>query len=142
MAHQAAGSDRSCAKKESAMSNTGLLLQKWLDEIKSDSAGPRIGVFFTHNGVVRATSRDGSPVSAMKLSCDRGRLGAVIADVEAMPGVIAARAWVNEGALAVGDDIVWALVAGDVRKNVFRAWATLSRRIKHEVTTQQEILAS
>jgi hypothetical protein len=52
------------------MSNKGLLLQEWLDEIKNDSASPRIGVFFTHNGVVPATSRGGSSVSVMELSYD------------------------------------------------------------------------
>jgi molybdopterin synthase catalytic subunit len=115
-------------------------LEEWLDDIKSCSAGSQIGVFFTHNGVVRATSRDGSAVAGMEVSCNSGRLNEVISQIEAMPGVVGARAWVNEGTLAVGDDIVWALVAGDVRKNVFRAWETLSRCIKHEVTTQREIV--
>jgi len=115
-------------------------LDEWLEEIKGSSASRNIGVFFTHNGVVRATSRDGSPVAALEISCDRRRLAELVERVETMPGVIGARAWVNEGALAVGDDIVWALVAGDVRKNVFRAWETLSRCIKHEVITQREIL--
>jgi molybdopterin synthase catalytic subunit len=121
------------------MSGMGHQLQRWLDEIKSDPASPNIGVFFTHNGVVRGTSRDGSPISAMELSCDQERVSQLIAEVEAMPGVIAARAWVNDGTLAVGDDIVWALVAGDVRRNVFEGWATLARRIKHEATVQREI---
>jgi molybdopterin synthase catalytic subunit len=121
------------------MSDLGHQMHRWLDEIKSDPASPRIGVFFAHNGVVRGTSRDGSPVSAMELACDQERVRQLIAEVETMPGVIAARAWVNEGTLAVGDDIVWALVAGDVRKNVFEGWATLSRRIKHEATIQREI---
>jgi molybdopterin synthase catalytic subunit len=117
-------------------------LEEWLNEIKTSSGSRHIGVFFTHNGVVRATSHDGSAVLAMEVVCDRGLLNQVIAQAEGMPGVIGARAWVNEGALAVGDDIVWALVAGDIRKNVFSAWGTLSRRIRHEVTTQQEILES
>jgi len=75
----------------------------------------------------------------MRVSCDRRRLEQVISQVEQMPGVVGVRAWVNEGALEVGDEIVAALVAGDVRDNAFKAWETLSRRIKHEVTTQQEI---
>jgi molybdopterin synthase catalytic subunit len=129
-------------EKESAMSRKRPPLEEWRDDIKSCPAGSQIGVFFTHNGVVRATSRDGSAVARMEVSCDNGRLDEVIAQVEAMPGVIGARAWVNEGALAVGDDIVWALVAGDIRPNVFRAWETLSRCIKHEVTTQREIVES
>jgi molybdopterin synthase catalytic subunit len=115
-------------------------LETWLEDIKSCSTGSQIGVFFTHSGVVRATSRDGSAVAGMQVSCDSRRLKEVIAHVETMPGVIGARAWVNEGALVVGDDIVWALVAGDIRRNVFKAWETLSRCIKHEVTTQHEIL--
>lgn len=117
-------------------------LEEWLDDIKSCSTGSQIGVFFTHSGVVRGTSRDGSAVAGMEVSCDSRRLDQVISQIEGMPGVVGARAWVNEGALAVGDDIVWALVAGDVRMNVFRAWETLSRCIKHEVTTQHEILES
>ncbi len=124
------------------MSDLAPELQVWVSEIKNDPTSPRIGVFFSHNGVVRSTSRDGSAVSAMELECNHGRLDEVIAQVEAMPGVIAVRAWVNEGRLTVGDDIVWALVAGDVRKNVFRAWETLARRIKHEATIQREILES
>jgi molybdopterin synthase catalytic subunit len=124
------------------MSNEHPSLQQWLDDIKSSSASPGVGVFFAHNGVVRATSRDGSPVLAMEVSCNRGRLNEVIAQVEAMPGVVGARAWVNEGPLAVGDDIVWALVAGDVRRNVLSAWETLARRIRHEATTHREITES
>jgi molybdopterin synthase catalytic subunit len=115
-------------------------LGDWLGEIKDCVARPRIGVLFTHAGVVRATSRDGSVVAGMEVSCDGERLAQVVSQVEAMPGIVGVRAWVNEGRLAVGDDIVWALVAGDVRENVFRAWETLSRRIKHEVTRQREIL--
>jgi molybdopterin synthase catalytic subunit len=70
------------------------------------------------------------------------RLQQVIEQVQAMPGIIGVRAWVNEGSLRVGDDIVWALVAGNIRTNVFAAWETLSWRIKHEVTTQREVLLS
>jgi molybdopterin synthase catalytic subunit len=117
-------------------------LETWLDEIKRCSGSRRIGVFFTHTGVVRATSRDGLPVEAMEVSCDHERLSEIVAQVETMPGVVAVRAWVNEGVLAVGDDIVWALVAGDIRKNVFGAWETLSRAIRYEVTTQRDILES
>ena len=122
------------------MSKTGPLLQEWFDEIKNGSASARIGIFFIHNGVVRGTSREGLPVSALEISCDSERLSRLVAEAEAMPGVVAARAWVNEGTLAVGDDMTCALVAGDVRKNVFKVWETLARRIKHEAMTQREIL--
>jgi molybdopterin synthase catalytic subunit len=100
------------------MSKARPSLEAWLDEIKRDSGNRGIGIFFIHTGVVRDTTRDGSAVSGLEVSCDRERLGEVIAQVEAMPGVAGARAWINEGTLAVGEDFICALVAGDVRKNV------------------------
>lgn len=122
------------------MNNKRPSLETWLDEIRSTSDGKEIGIFFIHNGVVRGTTREGVPVSALDISCDHERLAKTIAAVEDMPGVVAARAWVNEGALTVGEDMICALVAGDIRKNVFRGWETLVRRIKSEVIVASETL--
>ncbi len=114
-------------------------LQTWLDEIKSGPDGARIGMYLVHNGVVRGTTRDGSPVTGMDLSHDRGRLAEVIEQVEARQGVIATRVWVNEGRLSIGDDIMYALVAGDIRDNVFSGLQELVRLIKTEVVKEWEI---
>ena len=122
------------------MSNQRPSLQIWLDEIKADSTGPSIGIFFIHNAVVRGSTRDGCRMAGLDGSCEREGLARAVADAESMPGVVAARAWVNEGELKVGDDMIYALVAGDVRKNVFGCWQTLVRRIKAEVITAREIL--
>jgi molybdopterin synthase catalytic subunit len=96
-------------------------------------------MYLVHNGVVRGTARDGTAVSGMDLSYDREHLEAVIRQVEARPGVVAVRAWVNEGTLAVGDDIMCALVAGDIRENVFSGLEELVRLIKTEVVAEREI---
>jgi molybdopterin synthase catalytic subunit len=122
------------------MSDARPSLEAWLGEIKGDRGSRGIGIFFMHNGVVRGTTRDGSTVSGLDVSYDRKRLDEVVVQVAAMPGVVAVRAWVNEGALAVGDDMIYALVAGDVRKNVFAGWRTLVGLIKSEVVTEHEIL--
>lgn len=122
------------------MTNVRPSVEAWLDEIKGAPGSPAIGMFLIHNGVVRAVTRDGSAVSGLYLSYDRRRLDEVIAQVEGMPGVVAARAWINEGTLNVGDDMIYALVAGDVRPNVFGGWRTLVRLIKSDVVTQREIL--
>lgn len=114
-------------------------VEKWLEEVKHSSDASRIGMCLVHNGVVRGTARDGSPVAAMELACDRLRLDEVLADVAAMPGVAVVRAWVNEGRLAVGDDIMLALVAGDIREHVFEALQELVRRIKTEIVREREI---
>lgn len=122
------------------MNNGYPSLQTWLDEIKNESKSKEIGIFFIHNGVVRGTTREGVAVAGLDISYDRRRLDEALAEVEDMPGVVAARAWINEGTLSVGDDMIYALVAGDIRKNVFRGWETLVRRIKSEVVAASEIL--
>lgn len=113
-------------------------IDSWLSEIKSSPDSARVGMYLVHNGVVRGTARDGSPVSGMELSYDAERLNEVLAAVAARPGVVAVRAWVNEGSLAVGDDIMFALVAGDVRENVFAGLQELVRLIKTEVVGEFE----
>ena len=74
----------------------------------------------------------------MDLSCDRDHLLEVVTRIEAMPGVVALRVWVNEGRLVIGDDIMRVLVAGDIRENVFAALQELVRLIKTECVSEQE----
>ena len=95
-------------------------------------------MYLIHNGVVRGTARDGSVVTGMELTYDHVHLQEVIDEVEAMPGIVAVRAWVNEGNLSVGDDIMLALVAGDIRENVFGGLQQLVRLIKTEVVKEFE----
>jgi molybdopterin synthase catalytic subunit len=114
-------------------------LQTWLDEIKSGPDRARIGMYLIHNGVVRGTARDGSAVTGMDLSYDRARLAEVIEEVEARRGVVAVRVWINEGRLDIGDDIMYALVAGDIRDNVFGGLQELVRLVKTEVVKEWEI---
>jgi molybdopterin synthase catalytic subunit len=121
------------------MHHTAPSLQTWLDEIKSGTNASRIGMYLVHNGVVRGTARDGSPVTGMDLSYDSGRLADVIEEVEARPGVFAVRVWLNEGRLSIGDDIMYALVAGDIRDNVFGGLQELVRLVKTEVVKEWEI---
>jgi molybdopterin synthase catalytic subunit len=96
-------------------------------------------MYLVHNGVVRGTARDGSAVSGMNLSYDPRRLEQVIEQIEARPGVVAARAWINEGTLAVGDDIICTLVAGDTREHVFSGLTEFIGLIKAEVVAEWEI---
>ena len=69
----------------------------------------------------------------MRLDVDRDRLAEVLADAASWPGILAVRAWVNEGDLTVGDDIMKVLVAGDIREHVFAALQRLVGLIKDEV---------
>lgn len=113
--------------------------ETWLDEIKSSPESARIGMYLMHNGVVRGAARDGTPVSGMDLSYDAERLRTIVAEIEARPGVVAVKVWVNQGRLAVGDDIMRVLLAGDIRENVFGALQELVRLVKTECVKEWEI---
>ena len=115
-------------------------LEAWLEEVKREPGAARIGMYLAHNGVVRGTSRDGTPVSGMDLACDHQRLRAVVEEIERRPGVVTVRVWVNEGRLAVGDDIMLVLVGGDIRENVIGALQELVRLIKTEVVKERELV--
>jgi molybdopterin synthase catalytic subunit len=114
-------------------------IDSWLQELKSHEDAARIGMYLIHNGVVRGTARDGSVVNGMELSYDRQRLSDAVDAALAMPGIVCARAWINEGNLRVGDDIMYALVAGDIRENVIGALQEFVRTIKTEVVVEREV---
>jgi len=117
-------------------------LDGWLSEIKAATGGDGVGIFLMHNGVVRATSKaNGLDVAGMEISYDREILAEAVAEAEAMPGVAGVRVWINEGRLAVGDDMVYALVAGDVRTNVLPAWTNLVKTMREKVYLKREVLA-
>jgi len=113
-------------------------LDAWLAELKASDDFSSTGMFLAHNGVVRAASRDGRPVTGMRLAVDRDRLAEILQTATLMDGVTHARAWVNEGELAIGDDIMYVIVGGDIRDNVFGALQALVGMIKTEVVTEDE----
>jgi molybdopterin synthase catalytic subunit len=121
------------------MSESKPQFENWLNEIKSGPEAARIGMYLMHNGVVRGTTRDGKPVTGMDLSYDRERLDGIVAEIRARPGVVAVKVWINEGRLAVGDDIMQVLVGGDIRENVFGALQEMVRLVKTECVKEWEI---
>ena len=56
----------------------------------------------------------------------------------AMDGIFYVRAWLNEGELAVGDDIMFVLVGGDIRPHVIDALQHLVGRLKSECVSEVE----
>jgi len=115
---------------------------RWVADVKAGPGAAGIGMVLVHRGVVRGTSRSGEPVGGMQLSVDRERLDEVLAAARTWPGIVAVRAWLNEGRLAVGDDIMAVLVAGDIRENVFGGLQRLVGRLKTEVVTEREVSPS
>ena len=118
----------------------------WLKEAKAHESAPRIGMYLTHNGIVResnkASVRNGEAerkVKGMLFSYDEEKLNSVIADARAMAGIYYIRVWLNEGELKTGDDIMYVLIGGDIRPRVVDCLQYLVGRIKNECVVETEI---
>ncbi|MCX5854720.1 MAG: molybdenum cofactor biosynthesis protein MoaE [Deltaproteobacteria bacterium] len=107
-------------------------------KIKAHPEYHNAGMILCHNGVVRATSRDGKPVTELDVMVDRNRLAEIIAEIKKRPGIVEALAEVREGKLKIGEDVMMIVVAGDFRENVFSALMDAVNAIKKDVTRKTE----
>ncbi|MCX7636079.1 MAG: molybdenum cofactor biosynthesis protein MoaE, partial [Syntrophales bacterium] len=49
---------------------------------------PKVGMILCHNGVVRATSRDGLRVSSVTVAVNYTRLATLVAEMKKRPGIV------------------------------------------------------
>lgn len=115
------------------------MIDRWIEEIRKHERRDEIGMILVHNGIVRATSRDGRAVKGMILTYDKEKLESIINSVKEKEGIVEIKVWINEGHLKIGDDIMKVLVAGSLRTNVIPALQELVGRIKNEVVNEEEI---
>ncbi len=115
------------------------MIEQWINEIKRGSDFKDLGMILVHNGMVRATSKDGKPVKGMRLSYDSGKLSSLLDELGKRDSIVTIKVWLNEGLLKVGDDIMYALVAGKFRTSVIPVLEELVSRIKKEIVSEEEI---
>ena len=135
-----------CKIKETNISN-GPSIDQWLKEAKIDVNADRIGMYLTHNGVVRRTAKSlvrendlgAKDVKGMLFSYDKEKLTQIVNETKMLEGIYYVRAWLNEGKLEVGDDLMYVLIGGDIRPNVTNALDYIVGRIKSECVTEKEI---
>jgi molybdopterin synthase catalytic subunit len=110
-----------------------------IDTIKKHPDYPRAGMILCHNGVVRDTSRDGRKVSGLTLSVDHEKLRRVIETYKKKPGIVEILVEIaGNRNLAVGDDVMLLVVAGDIRENVITVLGDTLNAIKTTVTQKTE----
>lgn len=122
-------------------------MDEWLKEAKADESAAKIGMYLTHNGVVRQTAKaqvregekDTQPVTGMIFSYDKEKVNEVMEETYKMDGVYYIRVWLNEGELQVGDDIMYVLIGGDIRPHVVDGLQYLVGRIKNECVVEKEL---
>jgi len=114
-------------------------LQTMIDTMKNRADYDRAGMILAHNGVVRGTSRDGRKVSGLRVAVNHDRLAAILEKNRRAPGIIDIQVWINEDRdLSVGDDVMFLVVAGDIRERVISSLETTLNEIKSTVTSKTE----
>ncbi len=121
-------------------------MDAWLAEAKAHESAPKIGMYLTHNGIVRQSAKakvrygaeDTKPVTGMYFSYDQEKVDSVIAETYKMEGIYYIKVWLNEGELNVGDDIMYVLIGGDIRPRVVDALQYLVGRVKNECVVETE----
>ncbi len=121
-------------------------IDAWLKEAKAHPAALQAGMILVHNGVVRQTPKaqvreginDGSLVKGMEFAYDAAKVDAAIAETYKLAGIFYIKVWLNEGQLDLGDDIMYVLIAGDIRPHVVDALQFLVQKIKTECVTEIE----
>ncbi len=122
-------------------------MDKWLEEAKADESAKKIGMYLTHNGIVRESAKakvregaeDTRPVTGMYFSYDSAKVDEAIEATYGMDGIYYIRTWLAEGKLQVGDDIMYVLIGGDIRPHIIEALQYLVGRIKTECVEEVEL---
>lgn len=125
-------------------------IDAWLAEAKNDPSFRSCGMYLIHNGTVRETPKaevrsietdgvqPGGKVGSMVFSYDRAKVDAAVDEARRLPGIGYVRVWLNEGELAVGDDIMLVLIGGDIRPRVIDALQQLVGTIKNRCVSEVE----
>jgi molybdopterin synthase catalytic subunit len=116
-----------------------LNLNAMMAAIRNHPEFHRAGMILAHTGVVRGTSRDGRRVTGLRVGVDRDKLDRLIESQKQRHGIVEILVDIAaDRDLAVGDDVMCLVVAGDVRENVLAVLGDTLNTIKTTVTQKTE----
>ena len=114
-------------------------METMMNQIKQHPDYHKAGMILCHNGVVRATSREGDEVTGLKVSVDHKKLDEIIKEQKKRSGIIEILIHINEDReLVVGDDVMFLVVAGNIRENVIGSLTDTLNLIKDEAATKKQ----
>ncbi len=114
-------------------------LSELVTEIKGHPQYAEAGMILCHNGVVRGTSRDGRKVSGLAVKVDWVKLNEIVERQRKRQGIIDILVEINERKdLVIGDDVMFIVVAGDIRETVIASLTDTLNEIKSTVTSKTE----
>lgn len=108
---------------------------------KQPGFADKVGMVLVHNGVVRSWSRkDGRKVAALEVRPDLPAIEVIRQEFLKRPGIFAIVIEALAGRFGPGDDLLYIIVAGDVRENVKPVLAEVLDRVKAGPIAKREIL--
>ncbi len=118
-------------------------ITKTIAELKSrPDFAEKTGMILVHNGTVRGSSRqDGREVTALEVQADTEKIEQLRRHFLAYDGIYEILIEAHSGSFFPGDDLLYIVVAGDIRENVKMVLSELLERIKSEAVTKKEIFA-
>ncbi len=101
-----------------------------------------VGMILIHNGTVRNWSRaDHRQVIALETRVDHDHVEKLRQEYLEKPGIYEIIIEARSGRFQPGDDLLFILVAGDLREHIKPVLSELLDRIKAEAITKQEVCA-
>ena len=114
-------------------------LEKMICNIKKHPDFSRAGMILAHNGIVRASSRDGRPVTGLEVVVDHKKLKDILHEQRSRQGILDIQVHIRENTkLTVGDDVMFLVVAGDIRENVIQVLTDTLNQIKSRATSKTQ----
>jgi len=116
-----------------------MFINEMIDKIKAHPDYSKVGMILIHNGVVREATREGKGVTDLEISVDHEILDNIIKDAKKRQGIVEVLIWIAEDkTLFVGDDIMYLVVAGDIRENVQDVLRDTLDKIKQTATKKKQ----
>ncbi len=117
-------------------------LETMIKKVKEHPHISQAGMILCHNGIVRESDRSGTHrVKSLRVAVDRSAIDQVQRWAESRQGIVAVAIDALEGEFQVGDDLLYVVVAGDIRENVFSVMRETVERIKATGVHKTELYA-
>ncbi len=116
-------------------------ISKRIAEMKTQAGfQDNVGMILIHNGVVRNWSRiqDGK-VSALEVTPDYDKLEEIRQEFLQAKGIFDIVIEAREGTFRPGDDLLYLIVAGDIREHIKPVLSDLLDRVKSEAISKKEL---
>jgi molybdopterin synthase catalytic subunit len=116
-------------------------ITKEIAQMKAESGfTEHVGMILIHNGVVRGWSRtDRKAVKMVEVEPNREKIESLRQEYSKKPGIYKIIVEAKQGRLKPGDDLLFIVVAGDIRENVKAVLSELLDRVKAEAIHKVEM---